>query len=135
MRCTVVIDNEPPAFTNPPESGTVAERAMDAEIATFSASDVNNQVLSYSIAAKVDEDGVQDAGAAQILPSLDTTEFRDSGVLKTTDSVEVPVDQPDYDEPSVNDPDTLDVDESERETNNEHVFVITVSDGTSFVNA
>ena len=134
IEVTVVIDNEPPAFTNPPESGTVAEREMDAEIATFSASDINNQVLSYSIAAKVDEDGVQDAGAAQILPSLDTTEFRDSGVLKTTDSVEVPVDQPDYDEPSVNDPDTLDVDESERETNNEHVFVITVSDGTSFVN-
>ena len=135
IEVTVVIDNEPPAFTNPPESGTVAERAMDATIATFSASDVNNQVLSYSIAAKVDEEtGVEDDGAAQILPSLDTTEFRDSGVLKTTDSVEVPVDQPDYDEPSVNDPDTLDVDESERETNNEHVFVITVSDGTSFVN-
>ena len=130
IEVTVVIDNEPPAFTNPPESGTVAERARDAEIATFSASDVNNQVLSYSIAAKVDEETGVDTGAASILPSLVIGRY--SGVLKTTDSVEVPVDQPDYDEPSVNDPDT-DVDESERETNNEHVFVITVSDGTSFM--
>ena len=130
IEVTVVIDNEPPAFTNPPESGTVAERARDAEIATFSASDVNNQVLSYRIAAKVDEDGVQDTGAAGILPGLEIGQY--SGVLKTTE--EVPADQPDYDEPSVDDPDTLDVDESERETNNEHVFVITVSDGTSFVN-
>jgi hypothetical protein len=126
----VVIDNEPPEFTDAPASGTVAERAMDAAIATFSASDVNNQVLSYSIAAKVDEETGVDTGAASILPSLVIGRY--SGVLKTTDSVEVPVDQPDYDEPSVNDPDT-DVDESERETNNEHVFVITVSDGTSFM--
>ena len=54
-------------------------------------------------------------------------------MLKTTEAAEVPVDQPDYDEPSVDDPDTLDVDESERETDNEHVFIITVSDGTSSV--
>ena len=51
----VVIDNEAPTFTDAPASGTVAERAMDAAIATFSASDVNNQVLSFSIAAKADE--------------------------------------------------------------------------------
>ena len=130
VEVTVVIDNEPPAFTNPPESGTVAERARDAEIATFSASDVNNQVLSYSIAAKVDEETGVDTGAAGILPSLEIGQY--SGVLKTTE--EVPADQPDYDEPSVDDPDTLDVDESERETNNEHVFVVTVNDGTSSVN-
>ena len=129
---TVVIDNEPPKFTSAPESGRVAERERDALIATFSASDVNNQVLSYSIAAKVDEDGVQDAGAARILPSLDTTAFERTGVLKTkTKEDNPPADQPDYDEPSVDDPDTLDVDESERETNNEHVFVVTVTDGTS----
>ena len=102
-----------------------AERAMDAAIATFSASDVNNQVLNYSIAAKA-----EDAGAASILPSLTIGAY--SGALKTTEAAEVPVDQPDYDEPSVDDPDTLDVDESERETDNEHVFIITVSDGTSF---
>ena len=129
IEVTVVIDNEPPVFTSAPESGTVAERARDAEIATFSASDVNNQVLSYSIAAKVDEETGVDTGAASILPSLVIGRY--SGVLKTTE--EVPADQPDYDEPSVDDPDTADVDESERETDNEHVFVVSVSDGTSSV--
>ena len=122
----VVIDNEAPKFTDAPASGTVAERAMDAAIATFSASDVNNQVLKFSIAAKA-----EDAGAASILRSLTIGAY--SGALKTTEAAELPVDQPDYDEPSVDDPDTLDVDESERETDNEHVFIITVSDGTSSV--
>ena len=122
----VVIDNEPPMFTDAPASGTVEERAMDAAIATFSASDVNNQVLSYTIAAKAD-----DAGAASIFRSLTIGTY--SGALKTTEAAEVPVDQPDYDEPSVDDPDTLDVDESERETDNEHVFIITVTDGTTSV--
>ena len=122
----VVIDNEAPMFTDAPASGTVAERAMDAAIATFSASDVNNQVLNYKIAAKA-----EDAGAASILRSLTIGVY--SGALKTTEAAELPVDQPDYDEPSVDDPDTLDVDESERETDNEHVFIITVSDGTSSV--
>ena len=121
----VVIDNERPSFTNPPTSGTVAERARDAEIATFSASDVNNQVLYYSIAAKVDEETGVDTGAAQILPSLVIGRY--SGVLKTTE--EVPVDQPDYIE---DDAETADVDESADA--NEHVFVVTVSDGTSSVN-
>ena len=122
----VVIDNEAPTFTDAPATGTVEERAMDAAIATFSASDVNNQVLNYRIAAKA-----EDAGAASILRSLTIGTY--SGALKTTEAAEVPVDQPDYDEPSVDDPDTLDVDESERETDNEHVFIITVSDGTSEV--
>ena len=126
----VVIDNEPPTFTSAPASGTVAERAMDAEIATFSASDVNNQVLKFSIAANVDEETGLDAGAASILRSLTIGAY--SGALKTTEAAELPVDQPDYDEPSVDDPDT-DVDESERETDNEHVFIITVNDGTSSV--
>ena len=119
IEVTVVIDNEPPEFTNAPASGTVAERAMDAAIATFSASDVNNQVLNYSIAAK---DG--DAGAASILPSLEIGMY--SGALKTTEAAEVPVDQPDYIE---DDAETTDVDESAGA--NEHVFVISVSDGTS----
>ena len=125
----VVIDNEAPTFTDAPASGTVEERAMDAAIATFSASDVNNQVLNFEIKANVDEETGVDAGAASILPSLVIGRY--SGALKTTEAAEVPVDQPDYDEPSVDDPDTLDVDESERETDNEHVFIITVSDGTS----
>ena len=47
---TVVIDNAPPVWTSSPATGTVAERAAGGTlIATFSASDVNNQVLSYSI--------------------------------------------------------------------------------------
>ena len=126
IEVTVVIDNEPPTFTSAPASGTVAERAMDAEIETFSASDVNNQVLTFEIVAKAG-----DAGAASILRSL--TIGASSGALKTTEAAELPVDQPDYDEPSVDDPDTLDVDESERETDNEHVFIISVTDGTSTV--
>ena len=117
----VVIDNEPPEFTDAPASGTVAERAMDAAIATFSASDVNNQVLNYSIAAKA-----EDAGAASILPSLTIGAY--SGALKTTEAAEVPVDQPDYIE---DDAETADVDESEDA--NEHVFIVSVSDGTSSV--
>ena len=123
----VVIDNEAPTFTSAPASGTVAERARDAEIATFSASDINNQVLNYDIKANVDEETGVDTGAAGILPGLVIGRY--SGVLKTTE--DVTADQPDYDEPSVDDPDTLDVDESERETDNEHVFIIIVSDGTS----
>ena len=140
VQVDVVIDNEAPKFTTPPESGTVAERARDsgtvaelardAEIATFSATDINNQVLNYSIAAKIDEETGLDTGAAQILPSLIIGEY--SGVLRArTIEENPPADQPDYDEPSVDDPDTLVVDESARETDNEHVFVVTVSDGTS----
>jgi hypothetical protein len=117
----VVIDNEPPEFTDAPASGTVAERAMDAAIATFSASDVNNQVLTYRIAAKAG-----DAGAARILPSLTIGAY--SGALKTTGAAEVPVDQPDYIE---DDAETADVDESEDA--NEHVFIVSVGDGTSSV--
>ena len=119
----VVIDNEAPTFTDAPASGTVAERAMDAAIATFSASDVNNQVLSFKITANVDEETGLDAGAARILPSLVIGAY--SGVLKTDDSDDA---QPDYIE---DDPETADADESADA--NEHVFIITVSDGTSDV--
>ena len=131
IEVTVVIDNEPPTFTDPPESGTVAERAMGDVIETFSASDVNNQVLNYDIKAKVDEEtGVVDPDAAQILAGLVIDP--DTGVLKATateaEATKVPGDQPDYIE---DDPETADVDESEDA--NEHVFVITVSDGTSSV--
>ena len=125
---TVVIDNQAPKFTSAPASGTVAERAEGVEIATFSASDINNQVLKYSIDAKVDEETGLDAGAARILPSLDTTAFTDTGVLKTTEAAKVPGDQPDYIE---DDAETADVDESEDA--NEHVFIVSVSDGTSEV--
>ena len=124
----VVIDNEPPEWTSTPMSGTVAERAMDAEIATFSASDVNNQVLKFSIAANVDEETGLDAGAARILPGLEIGMY--SGVLKATDADadKVPGDQPDYIE---DDAATEDVDESEDA--NDHVFIISVTDGTSSI--
>ena len=112
----VVIDNEPPTFTDAPASGTVLERATDATIATFSASDINNQVLRFDI-----EPG--DAGVTSVLSSL--TIGRYTGVLKTDDSDD---DQPDYIEDN---PGTTDVDESEDA--NEHVFMITVTDGTSTV--
>ena len=127
IEVNVVIDNKAPVFdANAPTTGTVPEREQDFTIATFSASDVNHQVLKYDIVAKVDEEtGVVDPGAAQILPSLVIGTY--TGVLKTKDEVS---DQPDYDEPSVDDPDT-DADESARETDNEHVFTIIVSDGTS----
>ena len=49
IEVTVVIDNQAPMFVSAPMSGTVAERAQGAEIATFSASDVNNQVLTFSL--------------------------------------------------------------------------------------
>ena len=104
--------------------GTVAERAKDAPIESFSASDVNNQVLNFSIAAKAG-----DAGAANILSSLDAAGFKYSGMLMTNDVVEVPVDQPDFTEAVDDDPATTDVDESMPD--NEHVFIITVTDGTS----
>ena len=68
-----------------------------------------------SIDANVDEETGVDAGAARILPSLDTTAFRYSGVLKTTEAAKVPGDQPDYDEPSKTTRTRLDVDESERD--------------------
>ena len=126
----VVIDNEPPAFTTAPASGTVAERAVDGEIATFSASDVNNQVLSYFIAAKVDEETgeVDDGRCPNSTRPGYYDAFRDTGVLKPTEAAKETGDQPDYIE---DDPETADVDESENA--NEHVFVITVSDGTSSV--
>ena len=127
----VVVDNEAPEFIDAPTSGTVAERAVAMDdappIATFSASDVNNQVLSFEIEAKVDDETDEvDEGAALILPGLDRDAFRDTGVLNATDAAKVPGDQPDYIE---DDAETEDVDESEDA--NEHVFTITVSDGTS----
>ena len=113
----VVIDNAAPTFTSAPMSGSVAERERDYEIATFSASDINNQVLSYSVAAK---DG--DAGAAAVVMGL---EIGADGVLKTKGDDSAYSAQPDYVE---DDAATEDVDESADA--NEHVLVIKVDDGT-----
>ena len=117
LAVTVVIDNAAPTFTSAPASGTVAERAKGAEIATFSASDINNQVLSFSVAAK-------DTGSEALVAGL---EIGDDGVLKTKDAEETPVDQPDYVE---DDAATEDVDESDGA--NEHVLVVKVDDGTLY---
>ena len=111
---TVVIDNQAPTFTSAPTSRSVAERASGVDIATFIATDINHQVLSFSVAGKETR---SDALAAGLEIGYD-------GVLKTKDAVESP-DQPDYVE---DDPATEDVDESEDA--NEHVLVITASDGT-----
>ena len=45
----VVLDNVAPVITSPQVTGTVAERAKDATIADFNASDANNQVVTWSI--------------------------------------------------------------------------------------
>ena len=128
IEVTVVIDNAAPEWKVTPASGTVAERAKGEVIETFSASDVNNQVLSFDVTAKETRSEALVAGL----------EIGDDGMLKTTDAVESP-DQPDYVE---DDPATEDVDESAIEDDpatedvdesgdaNEHVLVITVSDGT-----
>ena len=98
-------------------------------IATFSASDVNNQVLSYSIEANEDEDGVRGPGRCPYSPRpgyCGVQVQRCAERPQMPDSDKVPGDQPDYIE---DDAETADVDESEDA--NEHVFTITVSDGTS----
>ena len=132
----VVIDNQAPTFGDaPPESGTVPERAKEYPIETFSASDPNNQVLTFGL--------VNDDAPDALFKSLDIDE--DTGELTTTDkddSVEddpltttvdeTAPDQPDFVETPVDDPETTD-DESDVETDNEHVIVITVTDGTSTV--
>ena len=134
IRIVVVVDNVAPVFVANPESGTVAERARNAPIATFSASDTNNQVLRYGISAKPG-----DAGAARILVSLKMGEF--DGELRTLTAAEVAKlttvlqkAQPDYIEPDEeDDPATPNVDETDPASkDNEHVFVVSVNDGTSY---
>ena len=121
IRVMVVVDNVAPTLINPPASASVAERARDEMLADFDASDPNNQVLTYRISG-------MDDNARDIMGGLDWDE--DTGVLKTKDVVESPIDQPDYDETgTVDDPATTDVDETVA-PDNEHVFVITVTDGT-----
>ena len=128
IEVTVVIDNAAPEWTVTPVSGMVPERAKGEVIETFSATDINNQVLSFEVTAKETRSEALVAGL----------EIGNDGILKTTDAVESP-DQPDYVE---DDPATEDVDESAIEDDpatedvdesgdaNEHVLVITVSDGT-----
>ena len=120
IRVMVVVDNVAPTFASDAlRSNTVAERDADAEIATFSATDPNNQALEYKIRAKPG-----DENAAQILLDKAIVLDEDSGVLTTGE------DGVDYDEDGTADnPETEDVDETVA-PDNVHVFIITVSDGT-----
>ena len=128
---TVAVDNTAPDFAaDTATTGTVLERAKDTEIETFSATDPNHQVLTYTISAKSEDDG-----AAAIRPSLVMNPT--TGVLTTNAIVESGTaadgsriqDQPDFEETPADDPETP-ADESDVETDNEHVFIVTVSDGT-----
>ena len=99
------------------QAESVAERAENETIATFTATDQNNQVITYSI-----------PNAVKTALGIEIGET--SGILKTKDLVETPTDLPDFIE---DDPDTADTDESENEdgsSKNVHEVVITASDGT-----
>ena len=121
----VVIDNTAPTFApDTPTTGSVDERANGVTIATFTATDPNNQVLTYSIDAKSG-----DAGADRVKDGIEIDDA--TGVLTATmeDAGKVAGDEPDYIElADEDDPATTDIDESMPD--NEHVFIVTVSDGT-----
>ena len=80
IEVTVVIDNVAPTFVNAPSTGSIDERAQGATIATFSATDVNNQVLEFSLS--------NDAPSWVMIGEY-------NGVLMTGSS---DASQPDYDE-------------------------------------
>ena len=120
----VVVDNTAPTFAaGTPTTGTVKERANGDAIATFTATDPNNQVLTYSIAPKSG-----DTGAERVEDGIEID--RATGELTATEvSAKPPGAQPDFVETEEeDDPATTDIDESMPD--NEHVFIITVSDGT-----
>ena len=111
MRVMVVVDNEPPKFVGPPPTElTVAERATGVELVDFDATDVNNQVLTFSLT-----------------PMIDGLEFDTAtGVLKTDDD-----DGVDFDEPAEeDDPDTT---QDETMPDNVHELTVSVTDGTETV--
>ena len=116
VKIIIAVDNTAPEFdTGLLAEATVAEDAEEVPLATFSATDINNQALIYRI-----DEGESDA-PANILDNLDLDE--NTGELKTGEDG-VP-----FDEGVEDDPDTEDVDESEDGVN-VHMIVITVSDGT-----
>ena len=137
IRVIVVLDNAAPTFgTGAPTAGSVPERAKEYEIATFTASDPNNQVLTFDL----ENDDAPDA----LFESLDIDSS--TGVLTTTkdddskeddpdtdDVDETAPDQPDFIEAVADDPATLDVDETMPAGDNEHDIYITVTDGTTTV--
>ena len=119
IKILVAVDNTAPSFDASQSSGvSVPEAAKDHTIATFSASDPNNQVLSYSIAGKSD-----DPNAVLIVTNKLLVMDAVTGVLKTSKTAGL-----DYQELlEENIPETT---YDDTKPDNEHVFIITVSDGT-----
>ena len=146
IRVMVVLDNVAPEFaTGAPSEATITERASGTTIATFVGTDANNQAVTFSIrhktltpergASQDDIDNINDinANALAILGSIDTTGFRNSGVLKTLARDKKPdTTQPNFNETPLDDPDTEDVDESDVDPVpvNEYIYIITLNDGT-----
>ena len=146
IRLMVVLDNVAPEFaTGAPSEATITERASGATIATFVGTDANNQAVTFSIrhktltpergASQDDIDNINDinANALAILGSIDTTGFRNSGVLKTLARDKKPdTTEPNFNETPLDDPDTEDVDESDVDPVpvNEYIYIITLNDGT-----
>ena len=116
IKIVVAVDNTAPTFVDSLlTEATVAERAGDLVITTFSATDPNNQALTF----RIDED--ESDAPASILDELILDSA--SGELKTSE------DGLDFVEDVADDPDTEDVDETV-EGDNVHVIVILVDDGT-----
>ena len=146
LRVIVVSDNVPPTFsTGQPTSATVAERASEDTLGTFTGTDANNQAVSFTIRHKTlkpsedaDDDEIANvakvnADAEAIRLSLDTTGFATSGVLKLKAKKDKSdPNQPDFNEDPVDDPDTDDVDESDPEYDpvNTYTYLVRLNDGT-----
>ena len=148
---TIVVDNIPPTFVfGQPTSASVAERSVDEEIATFTGTDANNQIITFKISAKkvvADDDAKadelthvaeQNLRAAAILAGfvIEGDEgFNKTGLLKTkTGKAKITAaqkKQPDFWETPEDDPDT-DEDESDPKYPpvNSYVYVISLDDGT-----
>ncbi len=146
VRVQVVLDNVAPTFgTGQTATGDVPERASEHEIATFTGSDPNNQVLTYSIDYKAlaADSGAKDDEVRHINETnahgrliegvLDKGAFRTTGVLKTlARGDKAAKDQPKfYSVPTEDDPDTAD-DETDPDYPpvNSYTFVIKLNDGT-----
>ena len=116
VKIIIAVDNTAPTFVDSLlTEATVAERDGDVVITTFSATDPNNQALTF----RIDED--ESDAPATILDELILDP--DSGELKTSEN------GLDFVEDVADDPETEDVDETV-EGDNVHVIVILVDDGT-----
>ena len=149
MRVVVVTDNVPPVFdTGQPTSATVAERSSGDPLATFTATDANNQAVTYSITVKIwrvadvnaSDDEIEfineyNRRAGLIRTAFDLSSFETTGVLNVKAAKnKSPAEkmQPDFWETPADDPDTDNVDESDPAYPpvNDFVFNVKVNDGT-----